>query len=70
MCHTSEDVQCKRRCSEQIRHIFSTSKTRICSMNQRHQQYKQVDDQVLVQEGTNQKYFPMNKSSLLLIYQS
>ena len=33
-------------------------------------QYKQVDHQALVQEGTTQKYFPINKSLLLLIYQA
>ena len=31
-------------------------------------QYKQIDHQVLVQEGTTLKYFPMNESLFFLIY--
>ena len=52
-------------CKVQTRHVFSMSEV--------HHQYKQgcivqtstVDHQVLVQEGTTQKYFPMNESLLL-----
>ena len=32
--------------------------------------YKQVNHQVLVQRGTIQKYFPVDESLLLLIYQA
>ena len=46
-------------CAVRISHIISTSED---------VQYKQVNHQVLVQ-GTNQKYFPMSESLLLLIYQ-
>ena len=43
MCSASEDMQYKRGCAVRIRHIVSTSKD---------VQYKQVDNQVLVQEGS------------------
>ena len=43
-----------------IRHIISTSED---------VQYKQVNNQVLIQRGATQKYFPMNESLLLPIYQ-
>ena len=36
---------------------------RMCS------KYKQADHQVFIQRGTIQKYFPVDKPSLLLIYQ-
>ena len=45
-------------CALGIRHISSTSKD---------VQYKWADHQVSVQEDATQKYFPMNKSSLLLL---
>ena len=47
-------------CAVRIKHIISTNED---------VQYKQVNHQVLVQGGATQKYFPMNKSLLLLIYQ-
>ena len=47
-------------CAVRIRHIISTSED---------VQYKQVNDQILVQRGTTQKYFPVDESLLLLIYQ-
>ena len=47
-------------CAVRIRHIISTSED---------VQYKQVNHQVLVQRGTIQKYFPVDESLLLLIYQ-
>ena len=40
----------------------------MCSANQAHDQNKHVDHQGLVQGGTTQKYFPMNKLLLLLMY--
>ena len=47
-------------CALPIRHIINTSEN---------VQYKQVNHQVLVQRGTIQKYFSVNESLLLLIYQ-
>ena len=47
-------------CAVRIRHIISTSED---------VQYKQVNHQVLVQRGTILKYFPVDESLLLLIYQ-
>ena len=47
-------------CAARIRHIISTSDV---------VQYKPVNYQGLVQRGTIQKYFPVDESLLLLIYQ-
>ena len=47
-------------CAVRIRHIISTSED---------VHYKQVNHQVLVHRGTTQKYFPVDESLLLLIYQ-
>ena len=47
-------------CAVRVRHIIGTSED---------VQYKQVNHQVLVQRGTNQKYFLVDESLLLLIYQ-
>ena len=47
-------------CAVRIRHIISTTED---------VQYKQVNHQVLVQRGTIQKYFPVDESLLLLLYQ-
>ena len=47
----------------------SSVQARMRTTNQAHRQYKQVDHHISVQEGTTQKYFPMNESLLLLIYQ-
>ena len=47
-------------CAVRIRHIISTGP---------HVEYRQVNHQVFVQGGTNQKYFPVNEVLLLLIYQ-
>ena len=57
----------------------SSVQAKICSTSKAHLQYyavlmrhskdvqrKLIDHQVLVQEGTNQKHFPMNESLLLL----
>ena len=46
----SKNVQYMQGCTVPIRHIISTSED---------VQYKQVNHQVLAQEGTTQKYFPM-----------
>ena len=46
-------------CAVRIRHIISTGED---------VEYKQVNHQVLVQY-TNQKYRPVNKALILLIYQ-
>ena len=43
-----------------MRHIISTSED---------VQYKQVNHQIVVQRGTTQKYYLMNESLLLPIYQ-
>ena len=68
--------QYKPGCAVRVRHIFSRSEdkqyesstssawVRMYSTNQAHHQYEQVDHQVLVQGGTTQKLFPMNKSLL------
>ena len=60
MCSMCKDVQYVQRCAVPIRYIISTSED---------VHYKQVNHQVLAQEGTNQKYFPMNESLLLITYQ-
>ena len=74
MCSSSEDVQNKQGCAVQINHSFSTREDvqyesgtssvqmRLCSTSQ-------VDHQVLVQGGTTQRYFSLNESLLLLMYQ-
>ena len=46
-------------CAVQIRHISTSEDVK----------YKQVNHQVLAQEGTVQKYFPVDESLLLLICQ-
>ena len=61
MCSTNQaHLQYKRGCAVRIRHI---------NQYKRGWQDKHVDNQVLVQGGTTLKYFPMNESLLLLIYQ-
>ena len=47
-------------CAVRMRHIISTSED---------MQYKQVNHQVLLSGGSAQKYFPVNESLLLQIYQ-
>ena len=47
-------------CAIRMRHIIGTSED---------VQYKQVNHQVLIQRSIIQKYFPVDKSLLLLIYQ-
>ena len=47
-------------CAVRIRHVISTSEN---------VQYKEVNHQVLVQSRTIQKYFPVDESLPLLIYQ-
>ena len=59
MCSTSDNVQFRRGCAVQLRHIFGTNEDVQC---------KQEDHQVLVQGGTTLKYFPMNESLFFLIY--
>ena len=47
-------------CAVRIKHIIGINED---------VQYKQVDHKVMVQKGTIQKYFPVDESLLLLVYQ-
>ena len=57
MCSAAEDVQCKRWCAVQIRHIFSTNQAHLqyksgtSSVQAKDVQYKQVNNHVLVRGG-------------------
>ena len=73
MCNTSKDVQYKRECAVQLRHIFNTNK------NVQYKQRAQLQHRrgCAVQAGrsssfgtggTTLKYFPMNESSFFLVY--
>ena len=53
-------MQYMKGCAIQMGHIISTSED---------VQYKQVNNKPLVQGSTTQKYFPMNESLFLLMYQ-
>ena len=44
----------------QIRHIIGTSED---------MQYKKVNHQLLAEKGTIQKYFPVDESLLIIVYQ-
>ena len=74
MCSRNQaQLQYKQGCVVQARH--TPVQARMCSMSEGHLQYKrglqykQVDHQVLVQGGTTEKFFPLNESLFLLIYQ-